>query len=158
MITVKELKRRTKTDLKRRLYERTVFRRDHMKQIAKKIVSDYIGYLSDEELLHIGEQNEELKMPVGQVHAPKQMLRVSATPSYPGEKIGNIYKNLGQFLERELKHIIDIFWEGRTSVEFAVQSSGAELVGFYNGKHPSVGRNSSEPFEEMLMQSNAPYA
>jgi hypothetical protein len=126
MQTVKDIRRRATAELRRCIFECSVFRRKHMKDIASTLARKHTAGMSTEKLLALARHDTWLKSSRdGNPHSP-----------YPGEKTDRIADELLCYLRSELRILVDSFFEGRTSVELVVRRSSVDLAGFFNGERP----------------------
>jgi hypothetical protein len=119
MYTVRDLRDRAKADLRRRIYERGLFRPARLKRLAYRLAGAYAAGLSKGDLMALARHESWLD-------------------TGKREDAGQTADRLFCFLRRELRRLAQSFWEGHVSVELAVQTSRVELVGFFNGERPHV--------------------
>ncbi len=146
MQTVKDIRRRATGELRRRIFRNGVFRRKHMKDMARSLARKYTAGLSAEKLLALARHDTWLKSS-----------RDGRSP-YPGEKTERIAEELLCYLRSELRILVDSFWEGRTSVELVVEGSSAELKGFFNGDRPCRQPLADGRHNNAHSRQHAPYA
>jgi hypothetical protein len=119
-----------------------------MKEMARSLAREYASGLSPEKLLALARHDTWLRSGRG-----------GSPPSqYPGEKTSRIAEELLCCLQHELRLIVDMFWEGRTSMELVVQDSSAHLAGFFNGVRPSSNGATGGLHSDAHNLQRAPYA
>lgn len=148
METVRDIRHRATRELRRRIFQNGIFRRRHMKEMAKSLARKYASGLSPEKLLALARHDTWLKSGRG-----------GSPPSqYPGEKAQRIAEELLCYLQSELCIVVDTLWEGRTSVELIVKRSSVVLSGFFNGKRPNHNGATGGLRNDAHNLQRAPYA
>lgn len=149
MDTVSDIRDRAVSDLRRRIFQSTIFSYEDMIGMTEMLARQYAFSMPDEKLLAMARHDKWL----GDGHSG------NPDTQYRGGRMYRISRDLFEFLESRLRRRVDKFWEGRTSVELCVRRSRVELVGFFNKERPSRKRAANDSFEEMLHRSQqAPYA
>lgn len=147
MQTVNDIRHRATRDLRRRIFQNGIFRRQRMQEMARSLARKHASGLSPEKLLALARHDTWLKSGRG-----------GSPPSqYPGEKTQRVAEELLCYLRHELRLIVDTFWEGRTSMELVVQDSSAHLAGFFNGERPDRKGTSEGPHSNAHNHPQAPY-
>ncbi len=148
MQTVNDIRHRATRDLRRRIFQNGIFRRQRMREVAMSLARKHASGLSPGKLLALARHDSWLKSGRG-----------GPPPSqYPGEKTSRIAEELLCYLQSELCIVVDTFWEGRTSMVLVVQDSSAHLAGFFNGKRPNRNGATEGIHSDAQSLQHAPYA
>lgn len=126
MQTVRDIRCQATDDLRRRIFQNGIFRRQHMKEVAMTLAREHTARMSPEKLLALARHDTWLKSGDGR----------NFYSHYRGEKTDRIADELLCYLRSELRILVDSFFEGRTSVELVVRRSSVDLAGFFNGERP----------------------
>lgn len=148
METVRDIRRRARRDLQRRIFRSGIFRRQHMKDMARSLAQEHSAGMPPEKLLALARHDTWLK----------QSYSGDSDSHYPGAKTERIAEELRSYLRSELRVLVDTFWEGRTSVEFIAQSDSVELDGFFNGRHPGRQDAAHSLRDDAHSRKQFPYA
>jgi hypothetical protein len=145
--TVRDIQRQATDELQRRIFQNGIFRRQRMKDVAMTLAREHTAGMSPENLLTLARHDTWLKTRTSR----------SLHPEYPGEKTERIEDKLHSYIRSELRVLVDSFFEGRTSVELAVQSSTTELIGFFNGERPGRKVDAEGLHDDAYKRHHAPY-
>lgn len=138
MHTIRYVRERAKADLRRRIYEKGLFRPGRMETLAHRLARAYAAGLSEGDLLAIARHDSWLE-------------------ARQCENTERIADKLFHYLRRELRRLTQRFWDGHVSVELAVKASEVRLVGFFNGERPDFHINTTY-VEGTPQNRQAPYA